>query len=164
MLAITSGIGITQIGTGNSFAEAMVMQNNDMFLLAGSVDNGTNFDFVLARYNANGSLDTAFGNNGIVTTAIGTGHDFAKTIKIQTDGKILVAGTVFSAALPGQFALARYNANGSLDTGFGNNGIVITPLGGTQTPRAAHVFDLAIQTSDGKIIAGGFSSGVVNSR
>ncbi|VAX30947.1 hypothetical protein MNBD_NITROSPIRAE01-42 [hydrothermal vent metagenome] len=160
----TSGIGTTQIGMGNSFAEAMVMQNNDMFLLAGSVGNGTNFDFALARYNANGSLDATFGNNGIVTTPIGTGHDFAKTIKIQADGKILVAGTVFSAALPGQFALARYNANGSLDTGFGNNGIVMTPLGNTQTPRAAHVFDLAIQTSDGKIIAGGFSSGVVNSR
>ncbi|NOY84009.1 MAG: hypothetical protein GXO96_04140, partial [Nitrospirae bacterium] len=168
----TSGIGTTQIGTGTSVAKAVIMQSDDKIILAGSAEvvfvspteTSTSFDFALARYNANGSLDTTFGNNGIVTTAIGTGHDFAKTIKIQADGKILVAGTAFSATLPGQFALARYNANGSLDTGFGNNGIVMTPLGSTQTPRAAHVFDLAIQTSDGKIIAGGFSSGIANSR
>ncbi len=167
-----SGIGTTQVGTGTSFAKAMTIQSDDKIILAGSAEvvfvspteTSTSFDFALTRYNANGSLDTAFGNNGIVTTPIGTGHDFAKTIKIQADGKILVAGTVFSAALPGQFALVRYNSNGSLDTGFGNDGIVMTPLGSTQTPRAAHVFDLAIQSSDGKIISGGFSSGVINSR
>jgi len=178
----TGGIATTQIGTGSSMAEAMVIQQSDgKIVLAGSsevvrVENDgsqtTTFDFALARYNVDGSLDTNgdadpgthFDTDGIVTTPIGTGNDFAKAIKIQADGKILVGGTIFSSTVPEQFALVRYNPDGSLDTGFGSNGIVITPFGSVDLPRGAQPFAMAIQASDGKILVGGFSTGMSTSR
>ncbi len=165
----TDGIVTTQIGTGSSVSEAMSVQNDGKVLLAGSAEivvignteNTTSFDFALARYLSDGTLDPSFDGDGIVTTAIGTGHDFISAIKIQSDGKILVAGTTFSDTAPAQFALARYNTDGSLDLGFGNNGIVITPIGSTGNLKPAQAFSLEIQDSDGKIIVGGFSAGTV---
>ena len=70
-------------------------------------------DFAVLRYNTNGSLDTTFNGTGKVTTNFGTGDDYAESVMLQTDGKIVVAG---SAKIAGtfDFALARYNANGSL--------------------------------------------------
>jgi uncharacterized delta-60 repeat protein len=81
-------------------------------------------DFQLVRYNANGSLDTTFGSVGIVTTDFG-GTDNIFAIAVGADGKITAAGATKSA-LPGDFAVARYNADGSLDPGFGSGGKVTT--------------------------------------
>ena len=177
----SDGIVTTPIGAGSSFSEAMVIEHNDTntvlddkIILAGSAEmlvagNGedeeeTTLDFALVRYNADGSLDTGFGVNGIVTTPVGSGHDFAETVIIQSDGKLLVAGSVFSDEAPEQFALVRYNADGGLDTAFGNNGIVMTPLGNTELRRNAQAFALAIQPSDGKIVVGGFSFATLTGR
>jgi uncharacterized delta-60 repeat protein len=89
-----------------------------------------NDDFALARYNADGSLDTTFGpgHTGRVTTPIGTGtaNDDAYAVQLVGD-KILVGG--FSVTSTEGFALARYNADGSLDTTFGSQGTVLTKAG-----------------------------------
>ena len=83
-------------------------------------------NFELVRYNPNGSLDSSFGNGGIVTTTFPEGS-YAFDVALQPDGKIIAAGTVFVDFNPGDisdtdFALARYNSDGSLDTTFGNGG------------------------------------------
>ncbi len=57
-----------------------------------TVDNGSNDDFALVRYNTDGSLDTSFDSDGKVTTAIGSGDDYASSVAIQSDGKIVAAG------------------------------------------------------------------------
>jgi uncharacterized delta-60 repeat protein len=73
-----------------------------------------NDDFALARYNSDGSLDTTFGGgDGKVTTAFTSGNEVGLSVAVQTDGKIVVSG-----ASQNNFALARYNTDGSLDTSF----------------------------------------------
>ncbi len=71
----------------------------------------------MVRYNTNGSLDTSFDGDGKLTTAIGSGEDFANIVAIQSDGKIVVAGTGNL-----DFAVVRYNTNGSLHTLFDSDG------------------------------------------
>ena len=106
----------------------------------------------MARYNTDGSLDTSFDIDGIVTTEI-SGPDFARAIAVQPDGKILVAGQSFTPPLgPLGFAVARYEVDGSLDTTFSGDGSVVTELPGL-TNAEAHA--LAV-LPDGKIIVGGF--------
>lgn len=117
--------------------------------------SGPLIDFALARYHSNGSLDTSFGNNGRVLTPIGTSLDMANSIAIQADGKIVVAGyawSVWNGSNQEDFAIARYNSDGSLDTSFGNGGKVIAPLSISNNDRAT---SLTIQ-SNGKIVVAGY--------
>ncbi|MDX3534529.1 calcium-binding protein [Streptomyces sp. MB09-01] len=104
-------------------------------------------DFALARYHADGSLDTGFDGDGRVTTAFAEA-DVVGGVKVQPDGKIVAAG---SSAF--DFALARYNADGTLDGGFGTGGRVTTDFG---TGTLDGSSDLALQP-DGKIVAAGIS-------
>lgn len=104
-------------------------------------------DFALARYNPDGALDTTFSGDGTQTTATGgRGHALA----LRNDGKILMAGTNGAALVGGDFALARYNPNGSLDTTFSEDGVQVTDLAG-DSDRANGV---EVQ-ADGKIVAAG---------
>ncbi len=104
-----------------------------------------------------GSLDATFGTNGILSTAVGTGNDVAQAVAIQADGKIVVAGYAFNGA-NNDFAVVRYNTNGTLDNTFNGNGIVTTAIG-TSNDEA---FGMAVQ-SDGKIILAGQSFNGVDS-
>ncbi|MFN6468265.1 MAG: DUF4347 domain-containing protein [Nostoc sp. SerVER01] len=117
--------------------------------------SGPLIDFALARYHSNGSLDTSFGNNGRVLTPIGTSLDTANSIAIQADGKIVVAGyawSVWNGSNKEDFAIVRYNPDGSLDTSFGNGGKVITPVSISNNDRAS---SLTIQ-SNGRIVVAGY--------
>ena len=102
-------------------------------------------DFALARYNPNGSLDPNFSENGKQTTDFGGGGDYANAVAFQPNGKIVAVGTIGGDA----FALARYNANGSLDPSFSGDGRQ-SPSSGA--PAAAR--GVALQ-GDGKIVAVG---------
>src|SRR5215471_10450007 len=79
---------------------------------------------------ADGSLDPTFGHGGKVTTDFSGRADFADAIAIQSDGKILLAGGTDAAGSPRNFALARYNPNGTLDSGYGTGGRVTTDFFG----------------------------------
>jgi uncharacterized delta-60 repeat protein len=147
----TGGKVTTAIGAGHEEVYAIAIQSDGKIVAAGISDNGTNYDFALARYNSNGSLDTTFGTDGKVTTAIGTDYDEAYAIAIQADGKIVAAGYSHNGS-DADFALARYNSDGSLDTGFGTGGKVTTAIGAGSDGAYA----IAIQ-SDGKIVAAGYS-------
>lgn len=69
-----------------------MIQNDGKIVLAGSSYNGNNYDFALSRYNSDGSLDTSFDSDGKLTTALGASDDYAESVVMQNDGKILVAG------------------------------------------------------------------------
>jgi uncharacterized delta-60 repeat protein len=104
-----------------------------------------------------GSLDTSFGNNGIVTTTIGSGDAFGRSVVIQPDGKIVVAGEFLNTGSSNDFAVIRYDINGNLDTSFGTGGIVKTIIG-IDNDRGNTV---ALQP-DGKIVVAGFSENGIN--
>jgi uncharacterized delta-60 repeat protein len=103
--------------------------------------------FALVRYDTDGSLDTSFDSDGKVTTEVGSGNDEAYSVAIQPDGKIVAAGD--STGSNNDFALVRYNTDGSLDTNFGTGGKVTTEVGTND-----YAYSVAIQ-SDGKIVAAG---------
>jgi uncharacterized delta-60 repeat protein len=114
--------------------------------LAGNHYNGTNSDFAVVRYLSNGSLDTGFGDGGKVYTDI-AGTDQAHAVSIQADGKIVVAGESSN-----DFAVVRYNTDGTLDGSFDGDGKVKTPiLAGEDEAQS-----VAVQ-EDGRIVAGGSS-------
>lgn len=147
----SDGIVTTPIGSNQDYGRSVAIQADGKIVLAGWSYTGTNFDFALTRYNTNGSLDLSFDTDGIATTPIGSGHDWGYSVAIQTDGKIVVAGTSNNGT-DDDFALARYNTNGSLDLSFDSDGIVTTPIGsGNDWGRS-----LALQ-ADGKIVVAGTS-------
>ncbi|MBI5779238.1 MAG: hypothetical protein HZA49_07265 [Planctomycetes bacterium] len=141
------GVVTTTIGT-DSQANAVALQTDGKILAAGSASNS---DFGLARYNTNGALDTTFDTDGVVTATFGNGGE-AKAIALQTDGKIVVAG-MSNGQVQSEFALARYNSDGSLDTAFDTDGIVTTTIG-----SGAGINAMVLQT-DGKILAAGSGAG-----
>jgi uncharacterized delta-60 repeat protein len=152
-------------GAGNDQGFGMAIQPADGKVVVAGVATfigGTDRDFAVARYNTNGSLDQNFGAGGIVTTPIGADVENAIAVAIQADGKIVAGGYSDQGPTTGQdFALVRYNDDGSLDdggdgpmgNGFGGDGIVTTAV----SPGSGSDFinDIAIQPGDGKIVAAG---------
>ncbi len=108
---------ITSIGIGDDISRSITLQPDGKILVLGYCSNSESNDFALARYNTDGSLDTTFDSDGIVTTSIGIGNDFGLSVTVQSNGKILAAG--YSED---KFALVRYNSDGSLDKGFDSIG------------------------------------------
>ena len=138
----------TTFGSSDTSGASVVVQGDDKIVVAGRSNGG----IALARYNTNGTLDTAFGNAGKVTTDFGLGvGSEGLSIALQNDGKIVVAGSSISG-LNTDFALVRYNTNGSLDTSFNGTGKVTTDFGRNDDIGNS----VAIQT-DGKIVVSGFS-------
>ena len=147
---------MTKIGNGTAEANAVALQADGKIVVAGSVDETPKGkSFALARYNADGSLDATFGTGGIVTTSFGSASDEAFAVAVQADGKIVLGGHALSATRGLDFALARYNADGSLDAGFGNGGKVLEPIKAGNVRDS--VYAIALQNVDGqqKIVAVG---------
>ena len=147
------GIGgkvTTAIGSTYNHAHSIAIQSNGKIVATGySYDEGT-LDFALARYNVDGSLDTSFGIGGKVITVIGSASDYALSVAIQGDGKIVAVGHSYNEGRS-DFALVRYNVDGSLDTSFGIGGKVTTAM-----ESSAGLDSIAVQ-GDGKIVAAGYS-------
>jgi uncharacterized delta-60 repeat protein len=148
----SGGIIRTAIGNSNDYANSVAIQPDGKIVVVGNAYNGANYDFGLVRYMPDGSLDSAFGTGGKVTTAVDSGEDKGNSVAIQSDGKIIVAGSSHNGTKK-SFALVRYFSNGMVDTGFGTNGKAITDIGSS----SAIAYSVALQP-DGKIIAAGESS------
>jgi uncharacterized delta-60 repeat protein len=147
-----TGKVITPMSSGNDKGFSLSIQSDWSVVLGGTAFNGTNNDFALVRYTANGTLDNTFGTNGKVLTPMGIGNDKISSLIIQSDGKILVAGMAMNGS-QSHYALARYNSDGTLDTGFGTSGKVLTAVGTADDDWA---YSLAI-TPDEKIVVGGYA-------
>ena len=125
----TTGIG----GSSEDEATGVAIQGNGKIVVVGTATDpstGANPKFALARYNPNGSLDTSFSGDGKQTTDFGATRDGATGVALQGDGKIVAVGAADSGATTHNFALARYNPNGSLDTSFSGDGKQTTDFGG----------------------------------
>jgi len=140
---------VTTYFSGDDSAASIVLQSNGKIVVAGNMYNGNNYDFAVTRYNSDGTLDTSFSLDGKVTTDFG-GDDYGTSVAMQSDGKIVVSGYGSSGG-PDDFAIARYNTDGSLDTSFDSDGKVLIDIGRYENGKA-----LAIQT-DGKIVVAGNS-------
>lgn len=126
-------------------------------------------DLALVRYHRDGSLDTTFGDGGLVKTDLGA-TDYATSLSITSDGRIIVAGVTYTfepfppfilypwadGTLTGRLVLARYAADGSLDASYGQRGIEVTNLSASWLHFSDDIrhdmsVDLAMQT-DGKVL------------
>lgn len=144
-----NGFVTTNVGNGNDKGTCLAIQNDNKIIVAGA-STGNLWDFALVRYNIDGSLDSSFGTNGKVRTPMGvSSNDIVYSVAVQNDNKIIVAGTSSKGSVS-DFALARYNVDGSLDLTFGTGGRVITDLDSTYD----EAFSLALQ-DDGKIVVTG---------
>jgi uncharacterized delta-60 repeat protein len=134
----------TAIGSSNDSATAVAVQADGKIVVAGYSWNGSNFDFALARYTSTGALDSTFDGDGKVTTPIGSSADFAYSVAVQADGKIVVTGYT-GILLGSDFALARYTSSGALDTTFSGDGKLTTNLGAAVNKA----YGVAIQATGG---------------
>ena len=147
----TDGKVTTSIFGVDDGITGLAIQTDGKILAAGYALSGSNYVFALARYNANGTLDTTFDTDGKVTTSILGVDSFANAVSLQSNGKIVLAGGAYNGTNY-DVALARFNTDGSLDTSFDTDGKVTTAvLAGNDGANA-----VAVRT-DGKIVAAGFA-------
>ena len=150
-----NGIITTDINTSDDYTGSVTIQSDDKIVLAGYSYLGGNQLFSLARYDTDGVADNNFGVAGKLSGDYNQGNTRYNATVIQVDGKVVVAGTTWNG-LDNDFAIARYNTNGSADLSFGDKGNVSTNFGGTEEAVA-----IVIQ-ADGKIIVAGASTNNVN--
>jgi uncharacterized delta-60 repeat protein len=139
-------------------AHAVLVQNDGKIVVAGFITLGTlvtaDQDIALVRYQPTGALDTGFGNGGKATVNIAGKSDFGYAAALQSDGKIVVAGRVgVDGGSNPDFGVARFLADGSIDTTFNTSGTARIDFGGDVWDEAG---DLIIQ-ADGKIVLGGIT-------
>ena len=153
----SNGKVITDLGGVDDAGYAIVIQPDGKIIAAGySYNNATtSYDFALARYNTDGSLDNTFGAGGKALADFAGGYDQGYAVALQSNGKIVVAGYSYNATTSYDFALARFNADGLLDNTFGTSGKTTTDFAVNEEEGHA----VAIQTVGGVdyIVVGGFT-------
>jgi uncharacterized delta-60 repeat protein len=142
------GVAITDFAQTEDYAYAVAVQADGKIVVSGQSGIYPDLHSALVRYNRNGRLDSTFGTGGKLTVTFNFVSDYLFALALQSDGKIVAAGSTSGTA----FLLARFNADGSLDQGFGTNGSVETTFGDQTAAGEA----LVVQP-DGKIIIVGVS-------
>ena len=149
----TNGIQKVAIGYDEVYVYDLEVLSNGQFYLAGSAGFGMEQDAVVLRFNQNGSLDNSFGTGGVYLLESYAGYDDASAFQVNTDGDLIVCGSVQVEAGGYDFAVHSFklSANGSMDTGFGIDGLSIIDLGedGMEYP-----YDLILQQDDKFLICG----------
>jgi uncharacterized delta-60 repeat protein len=150
----TFGVGgktTTDFINNTDEAKGLALQPDGRIILAGSAFNGTTLaDFALARFNSDGTLDLNFGRGGKVRTDFSRNLDVAETVVVLADGHIIVAGRAFNSGTSSDFALAGYEANGTLDANFGTGGKLTTDFFG----RSDQAFDMALDSAGNAVVGG----------
>jgi uncharacterized delta-60 repeat protein len=157
----TGGLVATNLGLSNYlYGNGVALQSDGKIVVAGNDLRGEcvhfcNNYFMVARYNPKGSLDISFGGTGLIFTDFPHAalFNFATSVIIQPDSKIVAAGssaTAPSSGNAGDFALARYLPDGSLDPSFGISGTVSTDFA-----RSVDSAQALLLQSDGKLVAVG---------
>lgn len=152
-------------GNGSDGGQSLQIQSDGKYLIAGSSlgDFSSNDDLAIWRYNTNGTLDTSFNGTGYVThnsAAGGDGSDNGASLRVQSDGKYIVAGYSLNPSSRFEFTLWRYNINGTLDTSFSQNGY-FTNIVENYTDSLMFGDGLEIETN-GKIVATGMTANPTN--
>lgn len=138
---------LTTVFPGGSYANVVAIQQDGKIVAAGAaVGPSVTYEIAVARYETDGTLDTTFSDDGMLTTPIAGGGDEANAVALLPSGRIVVAGTDSRR----RFALVRYLADGTLDPTFGNNGIVRTNV----TRGDDILYDLVIQPDRKYVVVG----------
>lgn len=148
----TNGIATTRLGGADDKAFDAALRDSGRFVAVAQADPAglANTDFGVMAYTADGQPDVTFATGGFRTTDISGRGDVANAVDVQFDGKIVAAGFTFTTPVDSDFALVRYNQDGSLDPTFGGDGIVTTDFGTeNDAARAVEV------TPNGTIVAVG---------
>jgi len=145
----TGGKVTTAIGSAEDIGYSVAIQADGKIVVVGYAHMSTD-DFAVVRYTSGGVLDPTFNSTGKVTTDFGSGTDWAYSVALQLDGKIVVAGFAFSSAT--KIGVVRYNSDGTLDNPFGISGKVTTAIGSS----GDYGNSVALQ-ADGKIVVAGSS-------
>jgi len=141
----------SQIKENKDLSFGVKLQSNARIVVVGATHNGKNYEPMILRYNSDGSLDSSFGKGGVVTyKGLSDADVWGRGVAIQPDGRIVMVGVSYKTKKCDVLTV-RYNADGSLDKGFGEGGVVPSsfPPGGREWGRS-----IAIQP-DGKIIVAG---------
>jgi uncharacterized delta-60 repeat protein len=143
--------GKWSIPTDNTAAAALALQGDGKIVMAGECGNPV--AFCVIRLTASGSLDSTFGSSGLTTTAVATTSSSAKTVSIQTDGKIILAGVCYyGSSQDSDICTVRYTSNGVLDASYNGTGLgEVSPLGSRD-----NVVTAAVLQPDGKLIVAGY--------
>jgi uncharacterized delta-60 repeat protein len=149
---VTTGF---KVSNDFAFAQAVALQPDGKIVAGGLANNSTGAgEFAIVRYMPDGSLDSSFGSSGKVTTSVSGFDDRVRAILIQPDGRILAVGSAsraFAGLLVTDFALVRYNSDGTLDNSFGSLGKVTTEFFGDDDYAQAVVIQ-----ADAKIVVAGW--------
>ncbi|MBM7787578.1 delta-60 repeat domain-containing protein [Tenggerimyces flavus] len=164
----TGGIALTSVSVPDvssrpfDLAYAVAIQSNGRIVVAGNAGRdygrgGIGWEFGLVRLTAAGALDTSFGSGGKTVTNVSTGRSRVHDLAVRSDGRIVVAGEAGASLTGGNndLTLARYKANGTLDTAFGTGGVVQTDVNGAGSHDSAS--DLALRSDNGVLVAGSTS-------
>ncbi len=149
------GYAITALSTNSDWADAVLLQADGKIVISGSANIS---DMAAVRYNTDGTLDSSFGTGGIVRIYFGTTKYVARADDIagQSDGKLVLFGRGNN-----QFAIARLNTNGSLDSTFGSGGkLAINASGarnGSSSGRSIAIQRVPADTGEERIVVGGLS-------
>lgn len=157
--SLSDGILSVRVGTLNNYGRALEILDDGHLLIAGN-SNGAGQEFSAVRLQPNGALDTTFAIDGAFMASLDEGNDRVYDIALQSDGKIILAGTVATQGSDKEtdFGLVRLGYNGTLDSSFGDGGKVVqsvfqgtNPYGTSDNGRS-----VALQP-DGKIVVGGYA-------
>lgn len=152
----TTGVLSLAATSGYNSALAVTMQSDGKIVVTGygADSSGSSAQIVTARFNSTGSLDSSFSGDGIQYSSTTGGFDMGRAVKIDSSGRIVVAGTRYSSSLGYyQMALIRYLTSGSADTAFDGDGLATTSL-------SKHgIADALVIQPDGKLVMAGYLTG-----
>ena len=151
--ALDEGFGTGGVVTVADFASAasVAVTRNGKIIVGGSARNPEQRDFALRRYEADGSVDESFGEEGLAILDLGPGDQLV-SLAVQRNGRIVIAGDFAAEDEGSDFVVARFHSNGTLDGSFGDQGMVTTGFNEFDDTAA-----LAI-AQNGKIIVAGTSA------
>jgi uncharacterized delta-60 repeat protein len=156
------GVVRTHLSHAEDDGYTVAIQPDGKIVVAGEAGvGGRNTRMAIVRYDTDGSLDTSFGGaDGKVTIDFTPSNDFAYAVRIQPDGKIVLAGAAGYFKPDSRFALARLTPDGSLDPTFGGDGTVTTNV----TPSYDWANGMALQPNGKLVLVGSISAGPSNGK
>ena len=144
------GVGWLSVGTVNDKTKDIALQNDGKIIVVGAMNDGLDDQAFVARFTADGAVDTFFGNNGMFTLDIGAREDRLWSVCVEDDGSIIAGGyTRDENAMDNDYLFIKLNSDGTQDLNFGSNGIRMFHYGPND-----QVIDMTIQ-DDGKILSAG---------
>lgn len=152
-----AGVSYFDIGPREDMAYGLALQSDDKIVVCGTTVDTTTVEYnnvpIVVRFNTNGTVDNSFGTNGIARIPTTYAENDFVAIGVQPNGKIVAAGHIANGLLWFSALIARFNTDGTLDTGFGNNGIVNKNVNNVDD----EFFDMQLITPQCDIVLTGFS-------